>query len=363
MSSNIADCSIIYRQTISNVPIESLNKLESLALDVFSHDLSTPPRDWSQWLTHLIEYHQSLSSPTRPQPISRPSTNPHSIIRKILEEIIQAPVGIDSSIPEPVFLGLEVRRREKLGIEEYTADSIDVLEIDLDEDGPLREEYLPKRRVSRTDSVRSIKSRDASDSQIRVGQGNWENRDLTIANVAKVLPPPAKWSPAADEPIFRERGRASGQYVAVQPPLAAAHFAMPLPPVYQQEVRYQNWPTSAAYIPVGQHLAGGYAYDPLSAQQSLPPYTPYSYVIPSQSHSRSHSFSENCQPRNHFRSHSHAVFDYRCGDIRMTASDIVPAHQSNAQWVAPVQYGCTASYRQPFGPLPNANYQSTWLRT
>ena len=355
---------LIFRQTISNVPIESLNKLESLALDIFSHDLSTPPCAWSQWLTHLVEYHQSLSSHTHPQPISRPSTNPHSIIRKTLEEIVQAPVGIDSSIPEPVFLGLEERRREKLGLEEYAAESIDVLEIDLDEDGPLREEYLPKRRVSRAGSVRSVKSRDASDSRMR-GYADWENKDSRTVDADKVLPPPAKWSPAADEPIFRERGRASGQYVAVQPPLAAVQFAVPLPPVYQQEIRYPSWPTSASYIPINQHMPAGYPYDPLSVQQPLPAYTPYSYVVPSQSHSRSHSLScehENCQPRNHFRSHSQA-FDYGCGDMLMTTNEVVPPRQSDAQWAALAQYGRTVAYRQPFGPFPNVNYQSTWLRT
>ncbi|KIM83748.1 hypothetical protein PILCRDRAFT_96969 [Piloderma croceum F 1598] len=349
-------------QSISNIPIESLNKLESLALDIFSHDLSTPPRAWSQWLTHLSEYHQSLSSATRPQPISRPSTNPHSIIRKTLEEIMHAPVGINSSIPEPVFLGLEERRRDKLELEEYARE--DILEIDLDEDGPLREEYLPKRRVSHTGSVRSVKSGDTSDSKIRIRHADWENKDSKTVDTEKVLPPPAKWSPAADEPIFRERGRASGQYVAVQPPIAAAHFTVPLPPVYQQEIRYQNWPTSVSYIPVSQHLSAGYSYDPLSAQQPLPAYSPYSYV-PSQSHSRSHSLScelENCQPRNHFRSHSQTAFDYGCS-IGMTGNEVAPPRQPDAQWATLAQYGCTAVYRQPFGPLPNVNYQSTWLRT
>jgi len=347
-------------QTISNVPIDSLNKLESLALDIFEYDLSTPSFDWSQWLTHLVDYHKSLSSPTRPQPISRPSTNPHSIVKKLLDEIIQAPIGIDSSIPEPVFLGLEERRKEKLVNEEHAADGIDVFEIDLDEDGPLREEYLPKRHAS---SVRSRKSRDASDSRIHVGYVNWENRDLKTIGAEKALPPPAKWSPAADEPILRERST-SGQYVAVQP--AATHFAVPLPPVFHQEIRYQNWPPSTGYSTTGQYLPTGYPYDPLSMQQPLPAYTPYHYVIPSQSHSRSHSLSrdhENCEPRNHFRSHSQAAFDYRCSDIRMESNDVVLPHQSDAQWAAPVPYGCFAQYRQPFGPLPNVNYQSTWLRT
>lgn len=343
-------------QTISNVPIESLNKLEALALDIFSYDLSTSPRVWCQWLTHLAEYHQSLSSPTHPQPISRPSTNPHSIIRKVLEEIMQAPVTINSSIPEPVFLGLEERRRERLGMDEYSADGIDVLEIDLDEDGPLREEYLPRRRASRTNSVRSVKSRDVFDLKNHVDHADWENRDLRAVDAEKVLPPPAKWSPAADEPIFRERGRASGQYVAVQPPLATTHFVVSLP----QDIRYQNWPPSANCIPVSQHLATGYAYDAMPMQQLLPAYTPYPLITPGQSHS---CVYENCQPRNHFRSHSQSVFDYGCGDILMATNDAITFRQPEAQWAAPAQYGCAAPYRQPFGPPPNVNYQSTWLRT
>lgn len=341
-----------YRQTISNVPIESLNRLESLALDIFSHDLSTPARAWTQWLTHLTDYHQSLSSPARPQPISRPSANPHSIIRKALSDILGAPAG-DS--PEPVFLGLEERKREKLGIEDPSSDSVDVLEIDLDEDGPLREEYLPKRRVSRAGSVRSVTSREASDSKIPFDQTrDWDAWDARNIESEKVLPPPAKWSPAADEPIFRERGRASGHYVAVQPSIPAAHFAVSLPP-YQQA---PNWPAVPGYIPLNQHLVPGFLYDPAPpSQQTLPAYTPYSYATPI-THSRTQSLApdnENCQPRTHFRSYSQSVFDYRCGDTGHVANDVVLASRPDAQWCAP--------YRQPFGQHPNVNYQSSWLRT
>jgi hypothetical protein len=350
-------------QSISHVPIESLNRLESLALDIFSHDLSTPPRAWSQWLTHLAAYHHSLSSPSHPQPISRPSTNPHLIVKKALEDIIHAPANISSSIPEPVFLGLEERKMNKLGIEESFAEGVDVYEIDLDKDGPLREEYLPRRRVSGAGSIRSVKSRDTPDSKIHVEQGReWEKRDTRKAAVEKVLPPPAKWSPEADEPIFRERGRTSGQYVAVQPPLA---YAVPLPP-YQQEVRYQNWPATAAFVPVNQHLATSFAYDPVAIQQTLPTYTPYPYVAPAtQSHSRSNSLScdlENCQSRNHSRSYSQSVFDYRCSGVRMTSSEAALSSQYDVQWDGAARYECAAPYRQPFGPHPNVNYQSTWLR-
>ena len=270
---------------------------------------------------------------------------------------MEAPVAIDSSIPEPVFLGLEERKREKLGMDDYMSDGIDVLEIDLDEDGPLREEYLPKRRVSHTGSVRSMKS-GTVDAKLHVDHTDWENRDIRMVESEKFLPPPAKWSPAADEPIFRERAKV-GQYLAVQPPLTATRFAMSLP----QEIRYHNWPVSGNCIPVRQHLTTGYVYDPASVQQLLPAYTSYHYVPPGQSHSRSHSHScdhENCHPRNLPRSHSQ--FDYGCDNVRVAANDVVPFCQPAAQW-APARYGCAAPYRQPFGPLPNANFQSTWLRT
>lgn len=284
-------------------------------------------------------------------------------MRKVLDEIMQAPV-IDAAIPEPVFLGLEQRRKEKLGIEVPSTEAMDVLEIDLDEDGPLREEYLPKRRVSHTGSVRGVRSKEVPEPKIYVEQAqDWDGHNSGTVDTEKPLPPPAKWSPAADEPIFRESRRTSGQYVAVQPPLAATHFAVPLPPVYQQqETRYPNWPTAASYVPVTQHFPAGFAYDPISIQQTLPSYTPYPYTIHDQPRSRSQSMSrnhENCLPRNHSRSYSQSVFN-RCGDIHMTANEGAPRE---ARWAAPGLYARNAHCRQPFGPHPSVNYQSTWLRT
>lgn len=275
---------------------------------------------------------------------------------------MHAPASIDSSVPEPVFLGLEERKMEKRGSEESLAEGVDVYEIDLDKDGPLREEYLPKRRVSGAGSIRSARSRDTPESKIHADQSrDWEERDAKAAAVEKMLPPPAKWSPEADEPIFRERGRTSSQYVAVQPPLA---YAVPLPP-YQQEVRYQSWPATAAFVPVNQHLSASFTYNPIPIQQTLPTYTPYSYIAANQTHSRSHSLScdvENCQSRNHSRSYSQSVFDYRCSGIRMTANESVLPGPHDVQWDGAAQYESTVPHRQPFGPHPNVNYQSTWLR-
>ncbi|KAF7359584.1 hypothetical protein MVEN_00682100 [Mycena venus] len=132
--------------TISNVPIATLNKLESLTLDIFAYNLSVPSSDWRQWLSHLVSYHQ-LYSPLHLQPISRPSTNPRPIVLLALNEIIQATAAcnFNSACPQPVFIGIGGRRRERM--EKEQARSVDVLEIDSDEDGPLREEYMPKRRI------------------------------------------------------------------------------------------------------------------------------------------------------------------------------------------------------------------------
>ena len=142
------------RHTISGVPIQSLNRLESLALDIFSYDVSITPYEWNKWLIRILEYHKSLSSAPSPQLISRPSSNPHFVVRKMLEDLLESSSRScgDTSHPffqpQPVFLGLEERRRERLD-PTIPESSSETLEIDLDEDGPLREEYMPRRRVSR----------------------------------------------------------------------------------------------------------------------------------------------------------------------------------------------------------------------
>lgn len=162
---------------VSGVPIRSLNKLEGLGLDLLSHDLSLPPQAWAQWLEHMYSYHRSLAP--FPEPIGPPKQSPHVIIRRAIEELIEvgSPPSTTGVIPEPVFLGLaeHKRERERIAMEE------DVFDVDLDQDGPLREEYLPKKHVLRRMERRSLEQ------------------------TAKDLPPPAAWSPAADPPLPRPR--------------------------------------------------------------------------------------------------------------------------------------------------------------
>ncbi|KAF9247002.1 hypothetical protein BU15DRAFT_39031 [Melanogaster broomeanus] len=307
--------------TISNVPVQLLNKLEYFALDVFSHDLSIPPSAWSQWLSHLLSYHHSLSTTTYPQPISRPASNPQSIIRKTIQEIMEAPLGYSSN--GPVFLGVEQRLREKFGLSSSSDESFD---IDLDKDGPLREEYLPKRRVSNGISSRS---------------------HLSLNNQASAaLPPPAKWSPAGDEPIYRPSDRTGAIYIPVQAPLA---------PHYVGPAVYQAWPTaSLPYVPLGQHPD---VANPLSMS-----HYPYWAPVNRSAMQQPQPFcASDYYTSNHSRAYSHGGFDYRCGDIRTTSDSVGYHTQPTASWTSLEQYGYVTS-RQPLGPHPPLNYRSTWLR-
>lgn len=349
---------------ISNVPIQALNKLESLTLDIFAYDLTVSSRDWSQWLAHVMSYHMSLSSPTHPQPISRPSTNPHSIVRKAIDEIIEAPVVCDAfSAPQPVFIGIEERKKDKLEKERSLV--AEVLEIDLDEDGPLREEYLPKWRANGAGSYRKsevVQPLNVFDN-IAGSVSDWERRN--VRDHEKPLPPPAKWSPAGDEPIHRERNRVIGQYVAVQPPLvhSTASYPAPYHPAVDAYPQY-HW-NSVVYTSVKPQPSYVFDFPVVDNASNRALYNPYPYVpqIPI-SHSRSQSLSydqENLQSRHHMRSYSQSRFEYRCSDLRMTANEFAPQCQGEAAWLEANHYQYHGS---AFAPIHNVvNYQPTWLRT
>ncbi|KAJ8523009.1 hypothetical protein ONZ45_g542 [Pleurotus djamor] len=232
-------------QTISNVPVGTLNKLESLALAIFSYDLSVPSTEWNRWLRHVAAYHVSLSSSSRPQPISRPSANPHSIVRKAIDEISEALVR-DSDSPQPVFLGLEVRKKEKLDRER-------MLDIDLDEDGPLREEYIPKRRSG------------IAPTHFDLPPAGFAGLYSSSHNNA--VPSPSKWSPSSDEPILRDRSSNGGHYVAVQPLLPPA-----LPPYHPPHPHYQGY----AYDPWHSYVKPAY---PFAAQSAAYPPVSYPHAV------------------------------------------------------------------------------------
>ncbi|PCH41138.1 hypothetical protein WOLCODRAFT_131722 [Wolfiporia cocos MD-104 SS10] len=301
--------------TISNVPIQSLNKLESLALDIFQYDLSISTHEWAEWLSQLTAYHSSLTSPSYPQPISRPSSSPHVIIRKALDMLIEVRVapqstrydgdGYHAGPPQPVFVGIEDRKKQEAG--GAYEDAVDMLEIDLDEDGPLREEYLPRRRTG------SLRRSQVCDKP---------------SGADRMLPPPAKWSPEADSPIIRHDSR---HYVAPRPithiPIAAPP---PVPMPYHQvlETHHSSWPY-AAYAPKPEVVGHDHYGAPLYRAQ--PVYSGYEYAYPvHQGHSRSHSQSLSYnpalveQPQGHLRSYSQTCFDPGYSDVRYDSHYMPP---------------------------------------
>lgn len=298
------------RHTISNVPIRSLNKLEALALELFAHDLSIPTDEWCRWLTQLNVYHSSLSSPEFPQPISRPSTSPHNIVRKAIEELLESSSRAENhrveDIPEPVFYDISGNKASDIEL----LQDVDVLAFDLDEDGPLREEYMPKRRIS-----------SASNTRAR-------------SDASKPLPPPAKWSPAADEPIVRANMRPQAQYLAPQP-ISQSHSAataVPPPAPFHQALDMSRhiWPLDEqmarqAYVPV---------HAPVYPAQ--PPYAGYEYTYPPplapHIHSRSQSLSYgHSAAAGHYRSYSQ--YEHGCGELGYSSGPYVRAI-APPQWTA-----------------------------
>lgn len=321
-------------------------------MDVFAYDLSVPAGEWSQWLTHILSYHTSLSSPGHPQPISRPGSSPHAIIRKVIEEVAEASANpcLTADLPEPVFIGLEERRREKL---EKELQASEVLEIDLDEDGPLREEYVPRRRSTRNSQTGGRNSQTGGvPTSNQIVENTW-NR--TTTQTEKRLPPPAKWSPAGDEPILRERNRPSSHYVAVQAPHIVPY---PVPYLPSHDIAYNAGWNLAVYGPAKPQHTYVHNFPPVhQVSQNLYPY-PYVPSAPAL-HARSQSLSynqENYQMRSHARSYSQSIFEYHCSDICMAINEHMHT-ESGQHW----SNGYAYSAPPPFGPTPAL--QTTWLHT
>jgi hypothetical protein len=346
----LLDTNPLRRHTISGVPIQSLNRLESLALDIFSYDLSITPHEWKQWLDHVLIYHKSLSSTPNPQLISRPSSNPHFIVRKMIEDLFETAIASTAprscndrsclkSHPQPVFLGLEERRREKLG-RTVSESSSEALEIDLDEDGPLREEYMPRRRVNRNDSFRDGNGDMILGSPFGLDKG-FEREHAS--EMPRGLPPPAKWSPAADEPLRRGGIREPTHYMAVQPPLGPPLLVMPPYPSSSHGMAYTHWGTRAPAFHLPPH-------PPLMLDQ-----------LYDHNHVRSISLIDGShfpfQVGGHTRSQSQARIEYSC-----SSSDAkLPHRLPELYWTGAEQYGYDAAYGQGFGHrLPFPQYGPHW---
>ena len=312
------------RHTISGVPIQSLNRLESLALDIFSYDLSITPYGWNKWLVDVLAYHKSSSSAPSPQLISRPSSNPHFVMRKMVEDLETSSRSCDDtsslSHPQPVFLGLEERRRERLDPTTPDASS-EALEIDLDENGPLREEYMPRRRVSRNGSFHDT-SGNTVEAPFGLERGiEWERP----SEIQRSLPPPAKWSPAADEPLRRDMIRATTNYMAVQPPPVPPLMMIPQYPPSGPGTAYpQGWGIGAPAFHLPPHVVFGQSYDRNHVQSVT---------------------NHHLQDGRYYRSQSHTRIEYSCGP---TAPKL-PYQIPGLSWTRAEQYGCNPAYGQGFG--------------
>jgi hypothetical protein len=263
-------------------------------------------------------------------------------VRKTLEDLLEtASRSCDDAPypffqPQPVFLGLEERRRQRLN-PTIPESSSETLEIDLDEDGPLREEYMPRRRVSRDGSFRDT-SGNTVGAPFGLERGiEWDR----ASEIQRSLPPPAKWSPAADEPLRRDMIREPTHYVAVQPPPVPPLVMMPQYPPSGHGTAY-GWGTGAPAFHLPPHLMFGQPFDHS--------HVPAISVMDSRHH--------HLMDGRHYRSQSHTRIEYSCG----SSAPKLPYQVPGLCWTGAEQYGYDAGYGQGFGHrLVFPQYGPQWV--
>jgi hypothetical protein len=231
---------------------------------------------------------------------------------------------------QPVFLGLEERRRERLDPTAARSSS-EGLEIDLDEDGPLREEYMPRRRVSRSGSFRDIIN---STTGVPFGPERSIELERTL-EMQRPLPPPAKWSPAADEPLRRGVIREPTHYMAVQPPaMPPLVMVPPYPPSGHGTAYPPAWGAGAPALHLPSHAMLGQPYDHSHVRSTS--------VIDG----RHHHFHDS--GHYHYRSQSQAYIEYSWSSNVPKLSYQIPG----PCWTGAEQYGYDSAYGQSFGHRP-----------
>lgn len=211
---------------ISQIAIRDINALELSSLALLDHDLTVPPNVWVNWLGTLRRAH--LACTPFPAPIGPARETPHGALLLLFNTLIAANSSHRGADDGPVFLGIEERIAQRLN-------AIRMADIDeMDEDGPIRDEYRLSRRSS----------------------GAAATRPPPPAN----LPPPAEWFPAADPIVPRQQPQA---YNAWPPTTAYAPFSFDVAPVRSQyDVSpYYYW--TAANV--------GYSY-PVPANTGYPAY-------------------------------------------------------------------------------------------
>lgn len=230
--------------------------------------------------------------------------------------------------PQPIFIETEERKQ----LMETTSMELD---IDLDEDGPLREEYMPKRRVSRAGSDRDARFAVAS-----------APRPADDWNMERALPPPARWSPGADEPLSRGMKPEMNRHYAPQPTMAP-----PAPPM--QSAFAPSYGSTASW-------AQNKIEPPVPKMQL--PHIQTSSSSYSGLHGRSMSMSTAGGPYDvpagHGRSASQSFYGsstgYAYSDMRMTAK---PSYQSQQD-----SYWSVASAQQQQPQQQRPAYEAAWSR-
>lgn len=344
---------------MSGVPIRALNKLEVLGLDLLSHDLSLPSQAWTQWLEHIQSYHRSLAP--YPEPIGPPKETPHTMIRHTIDELVLAGnrAQMPNAVPAPVFLDLVEQHAEHFNDSLTVQEQYDLSEVDLDKDGPLREEYLPKRKTTkeREEKVRWLQD----------------------------LPPPAEWSPAADPPIHRVRPVYQAVQGPVPPPAPVLPFAYPVafPPAVMGSAANNTIPSDSVRFPgffpdphkqdrfrTHHHSASSSLLGPFSGSMTHVPSVPYIAPVDDGQYRECHipNATNNVHCRPEFISR------------RISVSTLLPSEGTHPSWAAipstqvPMSVssrypGNRDAYRSAILPdtLPHHPlhylFRPTWLRT
>ncbi|KAJ8592147.1 hypothetical protein M405DRAFT_860042 [Rhizopogon salebrosus TDB-379] len=163
-----------------------------------------------------------------------------------------------------------------------------------------------------------------------------------------ILPPPAKWSPAADEPI-RRAGDRPALYVPVQPSMAAL---------------YANSVSTVCWAPAMTCVAAKPRPDYSSASAKLAPSNGcfYPQHVNPQSHTQPSCNADPFSLPNSGFWYPQTGFHYQTGDVRMAFDGTGYTSQPMANRPSADPYGFTPAPRVLFGPHPPINYPASWIR-
>jgi len=191
---------------VSGIPLSILNRLEWLSLDLLSHDLYVCPSVWQGWLRNIHSYHGSSQS----RVMGSKEKTTDALVRFMLDRLLDVH-SPPHAFTEPVFLGLNDRINDKAAAQRIAEEGPSHL-FELDEDGPLREEYLPRRRSSAAFSGESLPYLQVhngyhGDNNEIFSRGNSSFGDLaTVPSLTQLPSPFSPIHPFLENPYALESG-------------------------------------------------------------------------------------------------------------------------------------------------------------